>query len=113
MSLVGIRIVHHRIALEFVFVVAHFDAVDGDQLLRVGIVVAADRFEQVLAVEHHPAVGEFADVLLRVEQEFIGVERGVAVDDLDDVGVDPRLVQLAVVLLLMSTLPKNSMRMSE
>ena len=33
-GVVGSHVVNHRIALEFVFVVAHFDAVDGDQLNR-------------------------------------------------------------------------------
>ncbi len=61
-GIVGGHVVDHRIAFEFVLVVAHFHAVDGDQLLRIGIVVTPDRFEQVLAVQHHAAVVELADV---------------------------------------------------
>ena len=96
-SVVGGHVVDHRVALEFVFVVTHLDAVYANEVFGVGIIVAAHRFEPVVPVYQYAAVGELADILLRVENKPVGIERGIAVDDLDDVGIDPRLVQLAVV----------------
>ena len=96
-SVVGGHVIDHRVAPEFVLVVAHLHPLHGHQLLRIGIVVAADRLEQILAVREHAAPVEPPHVGLRIEPEIVGVERGVAVDDLHDVGIDPRLVQVAVV----------------
>ena len=97
-GVVGRHVVDHRVAREFILLVAHLHLVDGHQLLRVGIVVSAHRLEQVVAVDQHAAVVEEADVRLRVEEERVGVERGVAVDDLHQVGIDAGDVLLAVVL---------------
>ena len=96
-GVVGGHVVDHRVTAQLVFVVAHLDAVDADQLLRVGIVVAALGLEQVFAVDEHAAPVELAHVVERVEEEAVGVERRVAVDHLDDVREDLRLVHLAVV----------------
>ena len=97
-SVVGGHVVDHRVARKFVLVVTHLDPLDRNQLLRVGIVVAAHRFEQVVAVGQHAPAAELTDVLLRVEEEFVGIERRVAVDHLHDVGIDPCLVPVAVIL---------------
>ena len=96
-GVVGSHVVDHRVALQFVFVVAHFDPVDADQLLAVGVVVTAHRLQPAVAVDKHAAPAEFADVLLRVEKELVGVERGVLVDHLDDIRKYAGFVHLAVV----------------
>ena len=57
MSLVGIRIVHHRIALEFVLrrCASRHDP-RRQILVRIGIIVAPVGFEVILAVGQHTAV---------------------------------------------------------
>ena len=97
-GVVGLQVVNDRIPLELVGFVAHFDALDAGHLPTVGIVVAAVRFEQVFAFDHHAAVPELAHVVERVEQEPAGVKRGVAIDDLHQLGIDPRFVLQAVVV---------------
>ena len=96
-GVVGGHVVDHRVAAQLVLVVAHLDPVDADQLLRVGVVVAALGLELILAVDEHAAAVEFAHVVERVEEEAVGIERRVAVDHFDDVRKDLRLVHLAVV----------------
>lgn len=122
MSLVGIRIVHHRIALEFVLVVAHLDTIHTDNLVRIGIIVAPVGFEVILAVGQHTASAESTDIVQRIEPEIVSIERRIPIDDLHQRSIDPRLVDLTVVVgpvavnvclfLLISTLPKHSMRLS-
>lgn len=122
MSLVGIRIVHHRIALEFVLVVAHLDTIHTDNLVRISIIVAPVGFEVILAVGQHTASAESTDIVQRIEPEIVSIERRIPIDDLHQRSIDPRLVDLTVVVgpvavnvclfLLISTLPKHSMRLS-
>ena len=97
-GVVGGHVVNHRIARELVLVAAHFDLVDRHQLLGVGIVIAAHRFEDVLAVGQHSAACEKPDIVLGIEPELVGIERGIAVDHLDDGRIDTGLVDLAVVV---------------
>ena len=49
-------------------------------------------------IDKHAAPAEFADVLLRVEKELVGVERGILVDHLDDIRKYAGFVHLAVIL---------------
>ncbi len=98
MSLVGIRIVHHRIALEFVLVVAHLDTIHTDNLVRISIIVAPVGFEVILAVGQHTASAESTDIVQRIEPEIVSIERRIPIDDLHQRSIDPRLVDLTVVV---------------
>ena len=97
-GVVGRQVVDHRIAREVVLLTADLHPIHTDHRAVVGIVVTAVRFELVFAVGHHAPVGEFTDVGLGVEKEFVGVERRVAVDHLHQIGVDVGHVRLAVVV---------------
>ncbi len=97
-GVLALRVVDHRVALHLILLVAHLHLIDRHQLLAVREVVAALRLHDILTVRQHTATPELADVILRVEAEVGRIERGIAIDDLHQLGVDPHLVDRSVVV---------------
>ena len=98
MSLVGIRIVHHRITLELVLIVTHLDTIHADDPVRIGIIVAPVGLEMILAVGQHTASAESTYIVQRIEPEIVSIERRIPIDDLHQRSINPRLVDLAIVV---------------
>lgn len=80
----GRDVVDDRVALHVVVGAVHLHRLDAHHVVRVGIVVAALRLDDVVVVQHDAAARIAADLLRSVEAEVVGVEQRVAVDHLDD-----------------------------
>ena len=98
LCVLGVTIIDNRVSSHLVGLVAHLHPIHADNIVVVGIDIASLRLQHILATYHHTATRKASDIGLGVELEVVGIERRVAVNDLDDLREDPRLVRVAVVL---------------
>ena len=98
LCIVGLGVVDHRVAEHIVLVVAHLYLIDADNLVQLGVDIATLRLEDVVATDEHSTATIATDICLGVECEVVGPQRSIAIDHLDDIGVDLRQIGLAIVL---------------
>ena len=66
--------------------------------MSIRIEIASLRFEHIIATYQYATTRVTTNVSLCIKQEVVGVERCIAIDNLNNIGVDSRLVNIAIVL---------------
>ena len=97
-----IQIVGDRIRTDHILRIAHLDVVHPDHFSQIGIVIPLVRLHQVVLLRQRPAAVISPDVVQRIEGKISGIQRSILIHHLDQRRIDPRLVQISVIIGLVA-----------
>ena len=93
---------YYRVTHHLIYLIAHLDIVHSDKVVSRGVVVATFRLHKTLALEYIATAEKLAHLGIGVERTVVGIHHRIAIYNLDQIGVYPRLARIVTILRLVA-----------
>ena len=98
LRVVSLGIVNYRVTRHLILRITHLHPIDADNFVVIRVDISSIRLEHILATNQHTTTRVATNAGLGIVEEIIGIESCRAIDNLYNLGVDLRLVGIAVIL---------------
>jgi hypothetical protein len=93
----SIGIIDNRVALHIILRSVQLNLFNAYHIVTLGVVVTSLGLDDVVIVDKHTTTRIATYTRLGIETEIIGIEQGIAIDDLDNGGINLRYASIAIV----------------